>query len=210
MAETLIVNGAEAPTEGLSTEEQESYEIGEELQQQQEGLLAGKYADAAQLEQAYLELQQKFGEREAPVEEESEQEYVETEEESEEVTETVGLSQDDVNALRDLAGGKEQYNAMTKWASDNLSQDQIELYDSVIDNGDPAACFFAVQSLMNQYNEAFGSDGELLTGGEPKNTSDKFRSQAELVAAMNDRRYDNDPAYREDVLNKLANSNLEF
>lgn len=209
MAETLIVNGAEAPTEGLSSEEQESYEIGEELQQQQEGLLAGKYTDAAQLEQAYLELQQKLGEREEP-EEEPEQEYVESEEQPEEVTETVGLTQEDVNALQELAGGAEQYNAMTQWASDNLSQDQIELFDSVIDGGDPAACFFAVQSLMNQYNEAFGDDGQLLTGGEPQNTSDKFRSQAELVAAMNDRRYDNDPAYREDVLNKLANSDIEF
>lgn len=208
MAETLIVNGAEAPTEGLSSEEQESYEIGEELQQQQESLLAGKYTDAAQLEQAYLELQQKLGERDEP--EEQEQEYVETEEESEEVTETVGLSQEDVSALQELAGGVEQYNAMTQWASDNLSQAQIELFDSVIDGGDPAACFFAVQSLMNQYNEAFGDDGQLLTGGEPKNTSDRFRSQAELVAAMNDSRYDNDPAYREDVLNKLANSDLEF
>ena len=210
MAETLIVNGAEAPTEGLSSEEQESYEIGEEMQQQQDNLLAGKYTDAAQLEQAYLELQQKLGEREEFGEEQPEQEYVETEEESEEVTETVGLSQEDVNALQELAGGAEQYNAMTQWASDNLSQDQIELFDSVIDGGDPAACFFAVQSLMNQYNEAFGSDGELLTGSEPLNTSDRFRSQAELVAAMNDPRYDNDPAYREDVLNKLANSDLEF
>ena len=210
MAETLIVNGAEAPTEGLSSEEQESYEIGEEMQQQQDNLLAGKYTDAAQLEQAYLELQQKLGEREEFGEEQPEQEYVETEEESEEVTETVGLSQEDVNALQELAGGAEQYNAMTQWASDNLSQDQIELFDSVIDGGDPAACFFAVQSLMNQYNEAFGSDGELLTGSEPPNTSDRFRSQAELVAAMNDPRYDNDPAYREDVLNKLANSDLEF
>lgn len=209
MAETLIVDGAEAPTEGLSSEEQESYEIGEELQQQQEGLLAGKYTDAAQLEQAYLELQQKLGEREE-AEEEPEQETVETEGETKEVKETVGLSQEDVNALRDLAGGKEQYNAMTKWASKNLSQDQIELYDSVIDAGDPAACFFAVQSLMNQYSEAFGNDGELLTGNEPANTSNTFRSQAELVAAMSDPRYDNDPAYREDVLNKLANSDLEF
>jgi small-conductance mechanosensitive channel len=209
MAETLIVNGAEAPTEGLSSEEQESYEIGEELQQQQEGLLAGKYADAAQLEQAYLELQQKLGEREEAAEEQD-QKYVESEDEPEEVTEAVGLSQEDVNALQELVGGKQQYNAMTRWAADNLSQDQIELFDSVIDGGDPAACFFAVQTLMNQYSEAFGDDGELLTGNEPANTSNTFRSQAELVATMSDPRYDNDPAYRDDVLNKLANSDLEF
>ena len=37
-----------------------------------------------------------------------------------------------------------------------------------------------------------------------------FRSQQELVAAMSDARYDRDPAYRQDVIEKLDRSNLEF
>ena len=37
-----------------------------------------------------------------------------------------------------------------------------------------------------------------------------FRSQSELVQAMNDPRYDNDPAYRSDVMTKLENSDLGF
>ena len=49
------------------------------------------------------------------------------------------------------------------------------------------------------------------TGKAPKQSSDTFRSQAELVAAMSDKRYDRDPAYRMDVMEKLERSdNLNF
>ena len=44
----------------------------------------------------------------------------------------------------------------------------------------------------------------------PPETGDVFRSQAELVAAMNDKRYDRDPAYRQDVIEKLDRSNMDF
>ena len=51
----------------------------------------------------------------------------------------------------------------------------------------------------------------MVQGKAPQNTRDVFRSQAELVAAMSDKRYDNDPAYRQDVIQKLERSdNLEF
>ena len=50
----------------------------------------------------------------------------------------------------------------------------------------------------------------MVTGKAPTNRGDVFRSQAELVSAMNDRRYDNDPAYRQDVIEKLDRSDLEF
>ena len=39
---------------------------------------------------------------------------------------------------------------------------------------------------------------------------DVFRSQAEVVAAMKDARYDRDPAYRQDVFNKLERSQLQY
>ncbi len=41
-------------------------------------------------------------------------------------------------------------------------------------------------------------------------SQDVFRSQAELVRAMADPRYDNDPAYRQDVIEKLERSDVEF
>ena len=46
--------------------------------------------------------------------------------------------------------------------------------------------------------------------GKPAEAQGGFRSQAELVAAMNDSRYESDPAYRQDVINKLERSDLNF
>ena len=84
------------------------------------------------------------------------------------------------------------------------------MYDAVMDKGDPVACFFAVQALKYRFDDASGVDGEMLTGKAPVNKGDTFRSQAEVVRAMNDPKYEKDPAYRQDVYNKLERSNLEF
>ena len=60
MAETLSYNNT-PEAEVLSSEEQDSLEVGEKLVAEQEGLLAGKYNSPQELEKAYLELQSKLG-----------------------------------------------------------------------------------------------------------------------------------------------------
>ena len=59
MSETLTVN-TEPEAEVLTPDEQDSLKVGEELEAEHEGLLAGKYKDAKDLESAYLELQKKI------------------------------------------------------------------------------------------------------------------------------------------------------
>lgn len=215
MSETLSYQEP-APTE-LNEAEQEALEVGEQMEADQNQLLAGKYKSAGDLEKAYLELQQKLGTNEQqPEEEEAEEQQEEVEEESEEETESddsepSALTQQDVDYLHGLAGGLDGYKQMISWASENMNAKEIEMYDRVMDQGDPAAVLFAVKALVAQYKDAVGSDGQLLTGKSAANpTKNQFRSQQELVAAMNDPRYDTDPAYRSDVLEKLENSDLDF
>lgn len=211
MAETLTSIESTPEAGELNADEQNSLEVAEQLAQDQGTLLAGKYQSPQQLEQAYLELQQKLGSDEG-----GETEYAELEdsgevEESEEgEAEEVGLTDDDIEALQDMVGGEEQYGQMISWASENMSDAEIDMYDEVMDSGDPAACFFAVQALMSRFNDATGVDGELLTGKSPTSVAQGFRSQAELVQAMSDPRYDSDPAYRADIINKLENSEIDF
>ena len=50
----------------------------------------------------------------------------------------------------------------------------------------------------------------MLSGKAPQNSGDVFRSQAEVVAAMSDARYENDPAYRQDLIAKLDRSDVDF
>jgi len=255
---TLTYDPTEAQDGEFSAEELDSLKVGEALEQQQQQLLAGKFKDAEDLEQAYIELQKKLGdpsqrnadEVEAePTEEEPQEEEVATDflerlwqesqdEYSEETLKalekmdpadlaqmylefraqveegTAGkgevISDADVENLQGIVGGEEQYAQMMGWAAETLSEQEINMYDAVMEKGDPLACYFAVNALALRYMDAQGYDGQMLTGKAPGTEQQGFRSQAELVRAMSDPRYDSDPAYRADVAAKLELSDLNF
>ena len=120
------------------------------------------------------------------------------------------LTAENITELKNVVGGEEAYDRMVDWAKDTLPADQQEMFDHVVDSGDPVACFFAIQVLQSKYEDATGSDGQLITGKAPSSSGNQFRSQAELVKAMADPRYDRDPAYRRDIQEKLARSEVSF
>ena len=64
--------------------------------------------------------------------------------------------------------------------------------------------------LQARYQSENGYEGTQLQGKAPSNSRDTFRSQAEVVEAINDPRYDRDPAYRNDILMKLERSDVAF
>ena len=125
-----------------------------------------------------------------------------------EAQQTEVATEEDVTQIQDSVGGVDEYQNMLQWAGQNLSEQEINLYDAAMDRGDPLTMFFAAQALNSRYQDAVGYDGEMLTGSAPRNTGNGFRSQAELIAAMSDPRYDKDPAYRQDIADKLAVSNI--
>ena len=213
MSETLTYQ--ETPKEQLNEAEQEALEVGEQMEQEQQQLLAGKYKSSEELEKAYLELQKKLGSNEEPgeaVEDEEESVQEQDEPEQEEPDENTGkvLTEADVDYLHNLAGGKKGYQSMLKWAAETLNQKEISMYDRDMDSGDTNSDYFAVQAMVAKYNDATGTEGKLLTGKGSPSSGQTFRSQQELVTAMSDPRYDNDPAYRQDVINKLERSDLQF
>ena len=115
-----------------------------------------------------------------------------------------------INQIKNSAGGEQQYAQIVNWAKTNLPQDQIVAFDEVVNTGSVQAIQLAVSGLKAEYDSANGVEGRMVTGKAPQNSGDVFRSQQELVAAMNDPRYDRDPAYRQDVIQKLDRSDLEF
>ena len=60
---------------------------------------------------------------------------------------TQELTEENVSQLKDVAGGEQQYSDMMQWAVDNLSENEVSMYDAVMDKGDPLSAFFAVQAL---------------------------------------------------------------
>jgi hypothetical protein len=228
----------------FTEDEQDSLRVGEELEQQQNQMLAGKFENAEQLEKAYLELQQKMGqgEQEAEPEEEVQEsdpdylaqamnEYQETGKLSDDIKkqldeldyedmfaamqgqapqEAADLSEDEMNAIRNYVGGEQQYGALMDWAAQTLDQNYVQAFDDLVQNGSARAIQLAVRGLMAEYENQNGYEGRMLTGKAATETPDVFRSQAEVVQAMNDPRYDSDPAYRNDVFEKLGRSNVQF
>ena len=215
MAETFTMNETPAEPEVLNSDEQDSLRVAESLEGGEQPLLAGKFKDPQALEQAYVELQRKLGEPRDEVqstEDESESTASTEEEEtsSDDEADVETLTEAQAQNLMEMVGGDKAYKSMLDWAGDNFTQTEIEMYDGVMESGNPNAIFFAVQALQSRYNDAVGSDGQLLTGRGAQNTDDSFKSQAELVAAMSDPRYDRDPAYRADLMRRLENSDVEF
>ena len=115
-----------------------------------------------------------------------------------------------INEIKNSAGGEQAYNDMIQWAGQNLDKKTVATFDDIVAKGNIDAIKFAVQGLKSQYLNAVGFEGKMVSGKAPQNTRDVFRSQAELVAAMSDKRYDNDPAYRQDLIEKLDRSDLSF
>ena len=248
MAEVMSMLSDENPQGELNSDEQESLAIGEEMVQQQETKLAGKYSNAEELEAAYIELQKKLGSPDTETEveateSESDDEAVDTslfdrlwDESQDEVSEdllkeiaeadptdlanmyldyrnseeTNIITEQDAEILKNSVGGEQAYEQMLSWANDNLEDSIIDMYDSVMESGDRNAAYFAMQVLASSYGESVGVEGKLVQGKAPTETTKGFKSQAEVVNAMQDPRYDRDPAYRQEIMAKLERSNVNF
>ena len=122
----------------------------------------------------------------------------------------IEMSDAQVNSVMNAAGGEANYNRIVEWAASNLDNRSIDAFDSVVDSGNPAAINIAFAGLKSRYEDANGYEGRMLSGKAASSGGDLYRSQAELVAAMSDPRYDSDPAYRADVIEKLELSDLQF
>ena len=252
----------------LNAEEKDSLIVGEQMQAEQEQLLAGKYKNAEDLEKAYVELQKKLGEKgdetsesvgdtEATDSQEDSEETEETTQDSPAATliteasaeyysndnklspetiekfsqmssqelvnaylelqqgqpaqqQTTELSDGDVNSIKNSVGGEAEYGKIVGWAGQNLDKSSIDAFDSIVETGNSAAIQLALNGLKSKYDNANGYEGRMLSGKAPKTSGDVFRSQAEVVRAMSDSRYENDPAYRQDLIEKLDRSNIAF
>jgi hypothetical protein len=106
-------------------------------------------------------------------------------------------------------GGEENYKAMVEWASGNLSKEEVDAYDSLVTGNDVTSVRLAAKGLWAQYVAQNGKAPKLIGGSQSMSSSvSPFRSTAEVVSAMADSRYANDPAYRRDVEKRLEISDV--
>ena len=174
----------------------------QEQAQEQQDLIAGKFKSTDDLLKAYQELEKKLGSRGYDAADEPEVEDEATEQE------VPVLSQEDEQVILDSIGGQENFAAVQSWAKDNLNQDELEAYNREVNSGDYYRARNALQSLYYAYQDNNGYEPDLIGGKLSGNSSDVFRSSQEVMAAMSDPRYLQDPAYTQDVQDKLIRSEV--
>ena len=259
MTETLNYNPTDPNAPEFSEDEQNSLEVAEKLGEEEARQYAGKFNNAEDLENAYLELQKKLGSNDdddaevdtldeddddevspgvSLITEASDEYYANEGQISQETMERFGemssqelvnaymeiqanapegqyaespdLTDSEMNSVYNSAGGERAYETMVNWASDNLAEKKLDAFNSIINQGNATAIQIAVAGLKSEYENAEGYEGRMLTGKAAPSSRDVFRSQAEVVQAMKDPRYANDPAYQQDIFDKLERSNVEF
>jgi hypothetical protein len=118
------------------------------------------------------------------------------------------LSVKEVASIKESLGGEAEYSKMIQWAGDNLSPEEVEGFNQIINTQPMAAVKMAVTGLHARYTAVEGREPKLIGGRASKGSSDKFESTAQLVEAMSDPRYSKDPAYQRKVQEKLGRSSI--
>ena len=112
-------------------------------------------------------------------------------------------------SIQSVAGGAEKYNELVNWASKNLSKAEQDVFNNMVDSGDVEQAKFAVQGLMTKAGTTYNpNQPELFEGTSDVTSPDAYQSVSQVTDAMNDPRYDKDPAYRREVEQKIARSKV--
>jgi len=110
--------------------------------------------------------------------------------------------------VHSVVGGKEQYDNLIQWASENLSSEEQDAFNTTVDTGTVEQVKFAVRGLMSQAGMSSGQTKSEMLQGETFIDNDTFTSLAQVTEAMNDPRYDRDPSYRRKIEEKLSKSSV--
>ena len=113
-----------------------------------------------------------------------------------------------IQNIKDSVGGDEAYEQMADWCQQNLSEQEIKAFDKITETADAPVIQLAVEGLYTRYKNAMGVEPDLVTGRPAASGPNPYRSTAEVVAAMSDKRYGKDVSYTEDVQNRLAGSDV--
>lgn len=182
---------------------------GNEPSEPEESLILGKYKSQADLVDAYKNLQRenerlRTGEPEAEAEVETPS--TETEEPSNQLTEEDAFRVR--QSIFNQVGGEEKYQALMGWASQNLDESRAAAFNESLNSGNEGAILAQLKGIQYDHMMATGYEPKLTGGRAPTQDIRGFASEAQVIAAMQDPRYGNDPAYIKEVEQRIAVSDV--
>ena len=179
-----------------------------------EDLILGKYKSQEDLVEAYKNLQRENERLRSDDDDDDDDDSTESEYESddEDDDEDDDLSPEEAERIRGSifkqAGGEEKYQALLGWASQNLDRGRIDAFNDALESADEGAIINQLKGVKYDYMMATGYEPKLTGGRAPTNDVRGFASEAQVIAAMQDPRYGNDPAYIKEVEQRIAVSNV--
>lgn len=175
-----------------------------------EDLILGKYKSQEDLVDAYKNLQrenERLRNGDQAEEPEASQEFDDDDDDDE-----PAVTPEQAAEIRDSvfkqAGGQEKLQSLLGWASQNLGQDRIDAFNQSLEGADLGTILAQVKGIQYDYMMATGYEPKLTGGRAPTNDVRGFASEAQVIAAMQDPRYGNDPAYIKEVEQRIAVSNV--
>ena len=113
------------------------------------------------------------------------------------------LMQSEEGSIKAVADGN--WDAMAEWASNNLSQEEIDTFDDIVQSGTVEQAKLAAKGLYAQFKAENGVTPKLTQGSVTGSATMPFRSNQELARAMSDPRYKSgDKAYHEEIDRRIA------
>lgn len=111
-------------------------------------------------------------------------------------------------AIYQTVEGEENYREFLNWASQNLSEDEIDAYNSALDLGKPALIQTILKDYYNRFKANRSNPPKKRVQGQPvsSDAGDIYESFEQVTRDMARPEYREDPAFRSYVQNKMARS----
>lgn len=114
------------------------------------------------------------------------------------------LQENEATQIKGAANG--DYDAMSDWAGKTLSDEEMNTFNDVVNNGTIEHAKLAVSGLHARYRaEVGGNQPKLVTGNTTGSSTMPFQSMQEVSRAMQDPRYKSgDKAYHAELDRRLS------
>jgi len=113
------------------------------------------------------------------------------------------LQQSEEGSIKSVADGN--WDQMAEWAANNLSPEEVNTFDEIVQNGTVEQAKLATKGLYAQFKAENGVTPKLVQGAVNGSSTMPFKSNQELARAMSDPRYKSgDKSYHEEIDRRIA------
>ena len=113
------------------------------------------------------------------------------------------LQQSEEGSIKSVTEGN--WDQMAEWAANNLSPEEVETFDDIVQNGTVEQAKLATKGLYAQFKAENGVSPKLVQGAVSGSSTMPFKSNQELARAMSDPRYKSgDKSYHEEIDRRIA------